>query len=433
MLGKIPARADNLIMRVALISYHTCPLATLGGKETGGMNVYVRDLVRQLGSRGIGADVFTRSQDEHVPHVLHQLGYGNRIVHVPAGPEVPLGKENLASHLPSFTEWILEFARSKGINYDLIHSHYWLSGLAALELKREWDAPIIHMFHTLAVMKNRVARSEQEQAPDIRLEAERKLLKEADWIVASTQAELAQIQWLYQEDISRTVVIPPGVDTTLFYPIPEDEAKEYAGVPQEHRVLLFVGRMVPLKGVDSLLQALALMVRDGVIDCERACLLLIGGDSGETEEQLNLEMKRLEKLCNRLGITEIVTFLGKRDQDTLQYYYSAAEVVVLPSHYESFGLVALEAMACGTPVVASETGGLAFLIRDGETGFHVPAANPEALADRLTRLLSDASLRERMGAAAAEYAKEYAWPIIADQVVDLYRQVADEKTMRAAS
>jgi D-inositol-3-phosphate glycosyltransferase len=285
------------------------------------MNVYVRDLVRQLGRRGIGADVFTRSQDEHVPHVLHQLGYGNRIVHVPAGPEIPLGKESLASHLPSFTEWILEFARSKGIRYDLIHSHYWLSGLSALELKKEWEVPILHMFHTLAVMKNRVARNKQEAAPQIRLDAERRLLKEADCIVAPTQAELAQIQWLYQEDISRMVVIPPGVDTTLFYPIPEDEAKEYVGVPQEHRVLLFVGRMVPLKGVDSLLRALALMARDGVIDCERACLLLIGGDSGESDEQLNLEMQRLEKLCDRLGIAEIVTFLGKRDQDTLQYYY----------------------------------------------------------------------------------------------------------------
>jgi D-inositol-3-phosphate glycosyltransferase len=433
MLGKNHARVDNQTMRVALISYHTCPLATLGGKETGGMNVYVRDLVRQLGRHGIGADVFTRSQDEHVPHVLHQLGYGNRIVHVPAGPEVPLEKEGLTDHLPAFTEWILEFARSKGIQYDLIHSHYWLSGLSALELKKEWGVPIIQMFHTLAVMKNRVARSEHEIAPQVRLDAERKLIREADCIVASTQAELAQIQWLYQEDISRTVVIPPGVDTTRFYPIPADEAKEYVGVPAEHRIILFVGRMVPLKGIDSLLRAMALMAREGAIDCEQVCLQLIGGDSGESEEQLNLEMRRLERLCDRLGIADIVTFLGKRDQDTLQYYYSAAEIVVLPSHYESFGLAALEAMACGTPVVASETGGLVFLIQDGETGFHVPTADPESLADRLKLLLNDDQLRERMGQAAAEYAKQYAWPIIADQVVELYQQVDEKRTMQAVS
>lgn len=404
-----------------MISYHTCPLATLGGKDTGGMNVYVRDLARELGRRGIGVDVFTRSQDEHVPHVLHDLGFGNRIVHVPAGPETPMAKDTLAGYLPLFVDYILGFAQTKRERYDLIHSHYWLSGLAALDLRGAWGVPIIQMFHTLAAMKNRVARSPDEAASDYRLETESRLLRQADRIVASTQAELAQFQWLYHVDISRVVVIPPGVDTARFYPIPADEAREFVGVPDEARMVLFVGRIEPLKGIDTLLEAVALLKQEHVPRNGPICLAVIGGDSDESPEPSSEEMARLQELRNHLDIDDTVTFLGRRDQDTLQYYYSAAEVVVVPSHYESFGLVALEAMACGTPVVASETGGLVFLVRDAETGFHVPAGDAQALADRLGQLLEDDVLRKRLGKQAAEYAKRYAWPLIVDQIVDLYQ------------
>lgn len=404
-----------------MISYHTCPLATLGGKDTGGMNVYVRDLTRELGRRGIGVDVFTRSQDEHVPHVLHDLGYGNRIVHVPAGPETPMARDALGGYLPDFVSYIESFADAKRERYDLVHSHYWLSGLAALDLRAAWGVPVIQMFHTLAAMKNRVARSPEETASDYRLETEARLLRQADRIVAATQAELAQFQWLYHVDISRVVVIPPGVDTGRFYPIPADEAREFVGVPDEARMVLYVGRIEPLKGIDTLLEAVALLKQEQVPRRGPLCLAVIGGDSDASPEDASREMARLQELRGRLGVEDTVTFLGRRDQDTLQYYYSAAEIVVVPSHYESFGLVALEAMACGTPVVASETGGLVFLVRDGETGFHVPAGDPQALADRLGQLLEDDVLRRRLGKQAAEYAKRYAWPLIADQVVDLYQ------------
>ena len=385
------------------------------------MNVYVRDLTRELGRRGIGVDVFTRSQDEHVPHVLHDLGFGNRIVHVPAGPESPMAKDALAEYLPVFVDYIEAFAKNKRERYDLIHSHYWLSGLAALDLRGEWGVPIIQMFHTLAAMKNRVARSQDEAASDFRLDTESRLLRQADRVVAATQAELAQFQWLYHVDISRAVVIPPGVDTARFYPIPADEAREFVGVPNGSRMILFVGRIEPLKGIDTLLEAVALLKQEKIPRSGPLCLAVIGGDSDDTPERASQEMARLHELRDRLGVEDTVTFLGRRDQDTLQYYYSAAEVVVVPSHYESFGLVALESMACGTPVVASETGGLVFLVRDGETGFHVPAGEPQALADRLAQLLEDDVLRRRLGKQAAEYAKRYAWPLIADQIVDLYQ------------
>jgi D-inositol-3-phosphate glycosyltransferase len=427
VLGKKRSLNDNDAMRVAMLSYHTCPLATLGGKDTGGMNVYVRDLTRELGRKGIGVDVFTRSQDEHVPHVLHHLGYGNRVVHIPAGPETPLSRHELANYLGEFTAEIVKFAESKDIDYDLIHCHYWLSGLAGLELREAWNLPLIQMFHTLAIMKDRVARSADEEPSDLRLESEAKLLQSADRVVAATPAEVAQIQWLYREDISRVVVIPPGVDTTRFYPIPDDEAKEYIGVPCHDRMLLFVGRIEPLKGIDTLIEAVGILNQEGILDYHPFCLAVIGGDPHASREQMTAEMERLQAMRESLEILDLITFLGKRDQDTLPYYYSASEVVVVPSHYESFGLVAREAMACGTPVVASETGGLAFLVKDGETGFHVPTADPEALAEKLRLIIQDDELRAKLGQQAGEYARAYSWSMVVEQVVDLYRSMVGKK------
>jgi D-inositol-3-phosphate glycosyltransferase len=412
-----------------MLSYHTCPLATLGGKDTGGMNVYVRDLTSQLGRACVHVDVFTRSQDEHVPHVLHDLGYCNRVVHIPAGPEVPLPRPELASYLPEFVKGILEFAQAKNLHYDLIHSHYWMSGLAACDLKAAWNhqnTPIVHMFHTLGVMKQRVARLPDEAEGDYRLEGERQVLRLADRIVAATPAELAQLQWLYQADTSKVVIIPPGVDTSRFYPMPPDEAKEFIGVPPCDRMLLFVGRIEPLKGIDTLIKAIALMQSEGVY----VCLAVIGGDAESDSEIPNAEMSRLKAMCEEAGVTDLVAFLGKRSQDTLPYYYCAAEAVVVPSHYESFGMVALEAMACGVPVVASQVGGLAFLVQDGVTGFTVPVDEPRALADRLTRLSCDPELRKKLGSQAAAVAAEYAWENIAARVVALYEQVLGDSVNR---
>lgn len=411
------------MLNVAMLSYHTCPLATLGGKDTGGMNVYVRDLTTELGRQGIHVDVFTRSQDEHVPHVLHDLGFGNRVVHVPAGPEQPLPKKELAEHIPQFVDGIKRFAAERGIRYDIIHSHYWQSGLAAEGLRAEWGAPIVHMFHTLGEMKNRIAVHESEKEGAYRLDGERRVLKSADKIIAATLAEQAQLQWLYKADPRKITIIPPGVDTCHFYPIPVDEAKDYIGIPREDRMVLFVGRIEPLKGVDTLIKAMSCL---RLKEFERpTSLVIIGGDPSAPPEQMSAEMARLQAICHDLCMDRMVIFLGKRGQDTLPYYYSAAEVLVMPSHYESFGMVALEAMACGTPVVASQVGGLAFLVQDGLTGFHVPDQDDAALCDRLTRLLGDAALRTGMGAAAAEYAQGYSWQRVTRQVIDVYQALLE--------
>jgi D-inositol-3-phosphate glycosyltransferase len=414
-------------MRIAMISYHTCPLATLGGKDTGGMNVYVRDLARELGRCGIAVDVFTRSQDEHQPHVKEDLGYGNRVIHVPAGPEVPLPKDVLHQHVPQFVDGIREFARAHGVTYDVIHAHYWLSGLAARQLRAEWDIPFLLMFHTLGHMKNRVAQTEHERESDLRVRTETALIAAADRVIAATLAELAQLQWLYHADVSRTVVIPPGVDVRMFYPRPMAEAKRRIGVDPDKIMLLFVGRIEPLKGLETLLRAVAILRERGVCQCHQLVLTIIGGDPDDNPAVRNAEMERMKQLRQELGLGNLVTFLGKQDQDTLPDYYSAADAVIMPSHYESFGLVALEAMACGTPVIASEVGGLAFLIKDGETGFHFPDRDPSALAEHICEVITDPLLRARLGGQAAEHAQSYAWSAIAKRIIEVYDSVLTER------
>ncbi len=404
-----------------MLSYHTCPLATLGGKDTGGMNVYVRDLTRELGRQGVHVDVFTRSQDEHVPHVLHDLGYGNRVVHVPAGPESPLSKLEMSHHLPEFVQGIEAFAAEKGLRYDLIHSHYWQSGLAAESLAGHWQVPVVHMFHTLGEMKNRIATSAAEKEGPQRLEGERRVLARADRIIAATLAEQAQLQWLYKADARKITIIPPGVDLGHFYPIPPDEAREFIGIPSKDRMLLFVGRIEPLKGLDTLIRAMAcLRVRE---PDRPAYLAVIGGDPQASPAEMSAEMSRLQQLCRDLSMERTVVFLGKRGQDTLPYYYSAAELLVMPSLYESFGMVALEAMACGTPVIASQVGGLAFLVQDGLTGFHVPDGDHDALCDKLTRLLGDHHLRQQLAENAHLYARQYAWETVAGKIIAVYQDL----------
>jgi D-inositol-3-phosphate glycosyltransferase len=410
-------------LNIAMLSYHTCPLAVLGGKDTGGMNVYVREVTRFLGQINVHVDVFTRSQDEHVAHVLHDLGYSNRVIHINAGPEVPLPRSELVTYIPDYYSGILDFARRKGIRYDLIHSHYWMSGIAAGMLKAEWHIPIIQMFHTLGYMKNKIAQNSTEIEGPYRLIGEQKMMDLADKIIAATPAEVKQLTTHYHVDQQKITVIPPGVDCSHFYPIPKDEAKAFIGIPPDARMILFVGRIEPLKGVETLLRAISIMREDCNLEECPYHLVIIGGDSNDQIVDPDSELFRLKSLCHDLGLDETVIFLGKRDQTTLPYYYSAAEMLVMPSYYESFGMVALESMACGTPVVASNIGGLAYLVQDGVTGFTVSDRNDKALARRVSQLLFDQELQAKIGKQAAQYALSYSWENIAAKIKSLYEEL----------
>jgi D-inositol-3-phosphate glycosyltransferase len=410
-------------MNIAMISYHTCPLAILGGKNTGGMNVYVRELTRFLGRQGVHVDVFTRSQDEHIPAVSHDLGFFNRVVHIPAGPEYYLPKGNIWCYTDVFAEGIIDFANRKGITYDLIHAHYWMSGKAGAVLKASWDVPMLQMFHTLGLMKQQIARSAEEHEGEYRITGERSVMVTADRIIAATEAEHKQLVELYGVDPLKINIIPPGVNTHHFYPIPQDEAKEAIGIPTQDRMALFVGRIEPLKGLDTLVRAMAILKKTcKTFRCPHY-LAIIGGDPEEDPDEMSAEMARIQHLCNDLGLDDMILFLGKRGQATLPYYYAAAEVVVMPSHYESFGMVALEAMACGTPVIASRVGGLAHLIKDGETGYFVPAQDPEALAEKLRMVFNDPELRACLSTQAANYAHSFCWEDITAHILTVYEEM----------
>jgi D-inositol-3-phosphate glycosyltransferase len=408
--------------RVAMLSVHTCPLAALGGKESGGMNVYVRDLSRELARRGFLVDIFTRSQNPNLPSVA-ELAPNARVVHLKAGPEAAYDRNLVYNHIDEFSQNLLEFAAREDSVYHLIHSHYWLSGLVAQRLRSEWKIPVMHMFHTLAKLKNRVAKHTQELEGPLRVECERRIVNGVDRLIAANPLEKAQLIWLYGADPARIESIPCGVDLQLFHPRPRGEAQAYLEMPPGHKMVLFVGRIEPLKGVDVLIKAVALVLEKHPELREDLCLCVVGGEVEGGPESMDREMKRLQEMREGLGIADVVTFLGKREQTALPYHYSAAEVCVVPSHYESFGMVALEAMACGTPVIASRVGGLTFTVKDDRTGFLVPNDDPRALAEKLEMLLTDEELRRKMGAQAAELATHYGWSSVAEQIIAVYRDL----------
>lgn len=430
-------------MRIALISFHTSPSATLGGKDTGGMNVFVRETARELGRRNIAVDVFTRSVSPSGLRIDPRLGPNVRVIHVPAGLEEPVPKNDLRKYVTAFTEWVCEFAREEArgtVNrehsslpsthgppatpYDAVHAHYWLSGLVAEELRKCWGTRFTQTFHTLAEMKNQIAQREQDAETDERLNGECYLCTVADRITANTKIEKDQLVHWYGAGSSRIRIVPPGVDTSIFHPIEQNYAKKMIGIPKEHRMILFAGRIERLKGIDTLFKAVAILKSDHPDwDWDNICLSVIGGDPSERGLRENEEMARLHALRNELGLHDLITFLGARDQDTLHFYYSAAECLVMPSHYESFGMVALEAMACGTPVVVSDVGGLSQLVKHNQTGLRVKVNDPNALADAIQKLFADEARRRRIGHSAACYAEDYSWVKIVDQLLAVYREI----------
>ena len=333
-------------------------------------------------------------------------------------------KRNCQTYIPEFVQGILKFSESKQISYDLIHSHYWLSGLAAIQLKQKWNIPVIQMFHTLALLKNQIAMSPEEIEGEFRISGEQKVTELVDHIVASTIDEEANLEKLYHVSKDKISVIPPGVDISRFYPIANDEAKEFLNIPPEEKMILFVGRIEPLKGIETLIRAIAQMRKSDVLSECPHYLYIIGGEPEVMNGDGSREIERLKVLCADLGVGDLILFMGKKDQNTLQYYYSAAEIVVMPSNYESFGMVALEAMACGTPVVATQVGGLQHLVQNGVTGFIVPHNDPVALEESLTQLICMPELRAQMSLNSIEYARTYSWEAITPKIIELYQKVS---------
>lgn len=405
------------IERIAILSVHASPLAPMGGNKTGGMNVYIRKLTQELGQRGIAVDIYTRRTSRHQPAIDRTLGERVQVIHINAGGIYPLGPDDLFTHLPEFTAGIIAHTTRHNTHYDLIYSHYWLSGWVADKLNEMWGIPFAHMFHTLGHMKNRIASPVQSTAINQRVRVESQIIKWADRIIAATPAEYTQLLWLYRAARRKIAIVSPGVDIELFRPIPSDKAKTRLNLNPDTNLLLFVGRIEPLKAVDTIIQAMAI-VRDRRPDYfPNLCFTVIGGNPHDTHDP---ELIRLKALVKELDLQDSVAFAGAKEQVELPYYYAASAAVIVPSDYESFGMVALEAMATGAPVIASEVGGLAFLVRDGVTGFHVPVREPLALAERIMTLLAnpDKLIQMRKNAAATAY--QYAWSTIADELLEVF-------------
>ena len=403
-------------LRVAMLSVHTCPLAALGGKETGGMNVYVRELARELSRMGVAADVFTRSQNAAIPRVV-SLAERARVIHLPAGPEAPMPRERVHAHLEQFVAGMEAWREGAGVDYDLVHGNYWLSGVVGLALRERWRVPLVQMFHTLGRLKNGAGVA-AEREPALRIAEEHTIVAGADRLVAANVIERGHLIREYDADPAKIAVIPCGVDTALFAPGDAEAARAALGLPGGP-LLLYVGRIAPIKGLETLLDALGCLRGAG----HPARLVVVGGETDERRDGHDTELRRR---ASRQGLADAVTFVGAQPQPRLRDYYVAADATVLPSYYESFGMVALEAMACGSAVIASRVGGLQTTVRDGLTGLLVSEGDACALASTIVRVLGDSALRWRLGREGVRWAVGHRWPCVAEGVCREYASLVDE-------
>ncbi len=410
-------------MRVAMLSVHACPLAKLGGRDSGGMNVYVREVARDLAARGIEVDVYTRWREPGDPRI-QRFAPNARVIHIESGPIGYLPKMDVYDRLDEFTRGVQEHVDAEGLRYDLIHGHYWLSAEVARTLAPRWGVPVVQMFHTLGLVKREVMDEDIDGESDLRVSIERRAVRESACVVAASEIEAAELRELYDAEPHRLCIIPCGVDPDVFRPMRQSDAREATGRDQCERLLLFVGRIEQIKGIDVLLKALGLLFFRRPEMRSDVCLLVIGGaldpEDGASETEKIVELRRLVH-ANRME--DNVEFVGSRDQAALAQYYAAADVCAVPSLTESFGLVALEAMACGTPVVATRVGGLQTVVEDGESGLLVPAGDYQALAEAIARVLLDARLRMHLAHGARSRAERFTWRSVGDQISRLYDDV----------
>ena len=396
--------------RLSVLSLHTSPLAQPGTGDGGGMNVYVRELSTALARAGVECDVYTRAWSDVLPATV-TVEPGLRVHHVPAGPLGPMAKEDLPAVVDEFTDNVRSLMISgAGVDpllheetgFDAVHANYWLSGMAGHRLKHELDLPLVSTFHTLARVKAEASPEEvSSDEPHRRAEAEAAIMRCSEVVLASCSVEAAQLAELYDCDPARIRVVAPGVDQAFFGPGHRPQARRALGLPAEAPLLLFVGRIQPLKGADVAVRALAALTEH-----PEAPLLVVGGPSGPRGEE---HLALMRKLVDDLGLAERVHFVAPQPHELLSTYYRAADVCVVPSRSESFGLVALEAAACGTPVVAAAVGGLTTLVDDGRTGIVVDPSSPEAFAAAVSEILADPGRAERLSTAAVVRARRYTW------------------------
>jgi D-inositol-3-phosphate glycosyltransferase len=410
-----------MLKRIAMLSAHTSPLEQPGDGDAGGMNVYVLELSRQLASRGIEVEIFTRATSRHQPQVV-DVEPNVRVHHVAAGPFEGLQKNDLPSQLCSFVRDVLraEVEREPG-HFDLVHSHYWLSGQVGTVARERWNVPLVHTMHTMAKVKNALLAEGDSVEPIGRIYGEEEIVRYSDRLIANTVEERRELIELYDAEPDRVAVVHPGVDLEVFRAGRLAEARAALDIPADAALVLFAGRIQPLKAPDVVLKAAAVMLERDPSLRERLVVAIVGGASGSGLEQPTA----LTDMTMELGIQDSVRFVPTVSQVELADWYAAASVVCVPSYNESFGLVAIEAQACGTPVVAARVGGLPTAVSDGVTGVLVDGHDPADYAAALHRVLTDGGLREGMSQKAVRHAESFGWDVTADRTLTVYEEAIE--------
>jgi len=399
-------------LNIAMISIHSCPLGVLGGRDTGGMNVYIRELARELAKRGHAIDIYTMAhQPQHGPPI--NLGENVRLIHLESGADKDVPKVAIYDYIQRFACGAEDFRKYNQMPYDLIHSHYWLSGLVGKQLQDRWHIPHAVMFHTLGVVKNSIGIGEAE--PELRIESEREVIDNCHRIIASTAKEREDLIKHYGATPEKITVIPCGVNLDLFKPVDKEIARQELGLDHQ-KVILFVGRIEPLKGLERLLGSLS------YIEGEKPPMLMIVGGDEHSQGQVQL----LRQMAKDLHIEERVNFVGSVAQEKLPLFYSAADVCAIPSYYESFGMVAMESLACGTPIVANNVGGMRYLIHHSQMGRIVKDNSPRNLASGISSLLRQSEGNGQHIKTRRDSMTEFSWTTIADSILHEYNRLVGD-------
>jgi len=405
--------------KIALISDHASPLAVAGGTDSGGQNVYVAHVARELARAGHDVDVFTRREEPSVSEIVEKDGY--RVIHVPAGLATVLPKEELLRYMGEFAAYLLHFARREAEHrpYDLLHANFFMSGLVGLIVKRQLGIPLVVTFHALGKVR-RMYQGDADRFPDARFEIEDELMREADRIIAECEQDSHHIANLYESDASRVDVVPCGFDPGEFAPLERRSARALLGWDPDAFIVLQLGRLVPRKGVDNVIRAIgALRHRLG----KEAKLYVVGGNSEEPDEKATPEIARLKGVASAERVEDLVVFAGRRGREVLRYYYAASDVFVTTPWYEPFGITPVEAMACARPVIGAAVGGIRSTVVDGVTGYLVPPNEPDAVATRISHLMTNPALAERLGLAGRARASSlYTWSGVTRRIAAVYER-----------
>lgn len=391
----------NNTCRIAILSVHSSPLGQPGVGDTGGMSIYIRELAKSLAKRGHVIDIFTRAQDPVTPEII-RMAPGVRLIQIRSGEPADIHKMQVYLYAPDFAIKTETFCLKNNLSYDVIFSHYWISGIAGEYLQSRWNIPHMIMFHTLGAIKNAIGIGENE--PPIRLQEESRVARSCQKIIASTATERLALEKFYDVSGEKVSIVPCGVNLDLFHPANKAEARQKLGL-EDGKIILFVGRIERLKGIDKIIRALPYL-KD-----INPKLLVVGEDGNRPGEVDNLK-----SLSIKIGAAESVIFTGLIDYEKLPDFYNAADVCAFPSYYESFGLVPLESLACGTPVVATDVGDLKRIIREGETGFVVPDSDPQRLAEKMGQILRGTAPGIQGAAAIRVSVNSYGWTAVADSI-----------------